>query len=82
MENKCIESEQIFFAKMNRYSFKLSDKKWQLDKENCVYPHKVVDRMPTKMKLSYLKTLAYYASEYSSFIFKVLTIYFMSGLVR
>lgn len=67
MENKCIESEQIFFAKMNRYSFKLSDKKWQLDKENCVYPHKVVDRMPTKMKLSYLKTLAYYASEYSSF---------------
>ncbi|EJA9158848.1 site-specific integrase, partial [Escherichia coli] len=55
MENKCIESEQIFFAKMNRYSFKLSDKKWQLDKENCVYPHKVVDRMPTKMKLSYLK---------------------------
>ncbi|ECX3763597.1 hypothetical protein R4I36_RS26920, partial [Escherichia coli] len=27
MENKCIESEQIFFAKMNRYSFKLSDKK-------------------------------------------------------
>ncbi|EIE1250948.1 site-specific integrase, partial [Escherichia coli] len=45
MENKCIESEQIFFAKMNRYSFKLSDKKWQLDKENCVYPHKVVDRM-------------------------------------
>ncbi|ECZ1425442.1 site-specific recombinase, partial [Escherichia coli] len=24
MENKCIESEQIFFAKMNRYSFKLS----------------------------------------------------------
>ncbi|EEV3271298.1 site-specific recombinase, partial [Escherichia coli] len=26
MENKCIESEQIFFAKMNRYSFKLSDK--------------------------------------------------------
>ncbi|EOO9411877.1 hypothetical protein LPT01_RS27055, partial [Escherichia coli] len=22
MENKCIESEQIFFAKMNRYSFK------------------------------------------------------------
>ncbi|EGB4195227.1 site-specific recombinase, partial [Escherichia coli] len=25
MENKCIESEQIFFAKMNRYSFKLSD---------------------------------------------------------
>ncbi|MCJ8439184.1 tyrosine-type recombinase/integrase [Escherichia coli] len=67
MEIKCIESEQIFFAKMNRYSFKLSDKKWQLDKENCVYPHKVVDRMPTKMKLSYLKTLAYYASEYSSF---------------
>ncbi len=41
MENKCIESEQIFFAKMNRYSFKLSDKKWQLDKENCVYPHKM-----------------------------------------
>ncbi|WP_227536713.1 hypothetical protein, partial [Klebsiella pneumoniae] len=27
MENKCIESEQIFFAKMNRYSLKLSDKK-------------------------------------------------------
>ncbi|EFE8044769.1 site-specific recombinase, partial [Escherichia coli] len=26
MEIKCIESEQIFFAKMNRYSFKLSDK--------------------------------------------------------
>ncbi|EAO8908519.1 site-specific recombinase, partial [Salmonella enterica] len=24
MEIKCIESEQIFFAKMNRYSFKLS----------------------------------------------------------
>ncbi|EFB2349370.1 site-specific integrase, partial [Escherichia coli] len=67
MEIKCIESEQIFFAKMNRYSFKLSDKKWQLDKENCVYPHKVVDILPTKMKLSYLKTLAYYASEYSSF---------------
>ncbi|PLL16755.1 site-specific recombinase, partial [Klebsiella pneumoniae] len=25
MEIKCIESEQIFFSKMNRYSFKLSD---------------------------------------------------------
>ncbi|EBT6171121.1 site-specific recombinase, partial [Salmonella enterica] len=24
MEIKCIESEQSFFAKMNRYSFKLS----------------------------------------------------------
>lgn len=70
MEIKCIESEQIYFAKMNGYSFKLSDKKWQLDKENCVYPHKVVDRMPTNMKLSYLKTLAYYASEYSSFYIK------------
>lgn len=65
MEIKCIESEQIFFAKMNRYSFKLSDKKWQLDKENCVCPHKVAEKMPIVMKLSYLKTLAYYASEYS-----------------
>lgn len=70
MEIKFIESEQVFFSKMNRYSFKLSDKKWQLDKENYVYPHKVVDRMPTIMKLSYLKTLAYYASEYSSFYIK------------
>ncbi|EBR5511736.1 site-specific recombinase, partial [Salmonella enterica] len=34
MEIKCIENEQIFFAKINRYSFKLADKKWQLDKEN------------------------------------------------
>ena len=52
MENKCVESEQIFFAKMNRYSFKLSDKKWQLDKENCVYPHKVVDRMVSAVEMN------------------------------
>ncbi|OJF29492.1 integrase, partial [Escherichia coli] len=67
MENKCIESEQIFFAKMNRYSFKLSDKKWQLDKENCVYPHKVVDRMTTNMKNSIIKTISYNTHKYSSF---------------
>lgn len=65
MEIKYIENETVFLARMSGYSFKLSDRKWQLDKETCVYPYKVVDKMPERMKLSYLKTLAYYASEYS-----------------
>ncbi|MCC8464732.1 tyrosine-type recombinase/integrase [Photorhabdus bodei] len=65
MKIKSIENEGVFLAKMSGYSFKLSDKKWQLDKEICVYPHKVVERMPEMMKLGYLNTLAYYASEYS-----------------
>ncbi len=47
-KSNVLKVSKFFFAKMNRYSFKLSDKKWQLDKENCVYPHKVVDILPTK----------------------------------
>ncbi|WP_349856176.1 tyrosine-type recombinase/integrase [Pectobacterium aroidearum] len=65
MKIKFIENEEVFLAKRFGYSFKLSDRKWQLDKEICVCPHKVVERMPELMRLGYLKTLAYYASEYS-----------------
>ncbi len=65
VEIKCIENEDIFLSKMSGYSFKISDRKWQLNKDLCVYPYKVAERMPELMKMSYLKTLAYYASEYS-----------------
>jgi integrase len=51
---------------MNGYSFKISDKKWQLDKETSVYPYKVVDKMPESLKIGYLNTLAYFSTEYSS----------------
>lgn len=66
MKIKSFQNEIIIHPKMLGYGFRLSDEKWQLDKETCIYPHKVANKMPITMQLSYLKTLAYFASEYSS----------------
>ncbi|RAR74672.1 phage integrase family protein [Pantoea ananatis] len=66
METCNLRKENLFFATMQRYSFKLSDTKWQLDKETCIFPHKIADKMPESMRIGYLTTLAYFSAEYSA----------------
>lgn len=66
METCNLRKENLFFATMERYSFKLSDTKWQLDKETCIFPHKIADKMPESMRIGYLTTLAYFSAEYSA----------------
>ncbi|MEI2605277.1 site-specific integrase [Erwinia aphidicola] len=66
MKTNTLKKENVFFAMMEGYSFKISDIKWQLDKENCIFPHKIADKMPEPMRVGYLTTLAYFSSEYSA----------------
>jgi len=64
---KCkLRKENLVFATMQGYSFKLSDIKWQLDKETCIFPYKIADKMPEPMRIGYLTTLAYFSAEYSA----------------
>lgn len=66
MKTNTLKKENLVFAMMEGYNFIIPDIKWQLDKNNCVYPHKVADRMPESMRVGYLNTLAYFSSEYSA----------------
>ncbi|WP_233266607.1 hypothetical protein [Pantoea ananatis] len=66
METCNLRKENLIFATMQGYSFKLSDIKWQLDKETCIFPHKIADKMPESMRIGYLTTLAYFSAEYSA----------------
>lgn len=66
METCNLRKENLIFATMQGYSFKLSDIKWQLDKETCIFPHKIADKMPKSMRIGYLTTLAYFSAEYSA----------------
>ncbi|MGC0892785.1 tyrosine-type recombinase/integrase [Pantoea agglomerans] len=66
MKTNTLKKENVFFAMMEGYSFKLSDIKWQLDKENSIFPHKIADKMPESMRIGYLTTLAYFSAEYSA----------------
>ncbi|WP_054634378.1 site-specific integrase [Pantoea stewartii] len=66
METCNLIKENLVFATMQGYSFKLSDTKWQLDKETCIFPHKIADKMPESMRIGYLTTLAYFSAEYSA----------------
>lgn len=66
METCNLRKENLVFATMQGYSFKLSDIKWQLDKETCIFPHKIGDKMPEPMRIGYLNTLAYFSAEYSA----------------
>ncbi|MBA4822930.1 site-specific integrase [Pantoea ananatis] len=66
METCNLIKENLVFATMQAYSFKLSDTKWQLDKETCIFPHKIADKMPESMRIGYLTTLAYFSAEYSA----------------
>ena len=66
METCNLIKENLVFARMHGYSFKLSDIKWQLDKENSIFPHKIADKMPESMRIGYLTTLAYFSAEYSA----------------
>lgn len=66
MKTNTLKKENVVFAMMEGYSFIIPDIKWQLDKNNCVYPHKVADKMPEPMRVGYLNTLAYFSSEYSA----------------
>lgn len=68
METCNLRKENLIFATMQGYSFKLSDIKWQLDKETCIFPHKIADKMPKSMRIGYLTTLAYFSAEYLSLI--------------
>ncbi|WNK54520.1 tyrosine-type recombinase/integrase [Pantoea agglomerans] len=66
METCNLRKENLFFATMQGYSFKLSDTTWQLDKETCIFPYKIADKMPEPMRIGYLTTLAYFSAEYSA----------------
>ena len=66
MEKCNLRKENLFFATMQGYSFKLSDTTWQLDKETCIFPYKIADKMPETMRIGYLTTLAYFSAEYSA----------------
>lgn len=66
METCNLIKENLVFATMQAYSFKLSDTKWQLDKETCIFPHKIADKIPESMRIGYLTTLAYFSAEYSA----------------
>ncbi|MDS7719854.1 site-specific integrase [Pantoea ananatis] len=66
METCNLRKENLIFATMQGYIFKLSDIKWQLDKETCILPHKIADKMPKSMRIGYLTTLAYFSAEYSA----------------
>lgn len=66
MKTNTLKKESLVFAMMEGYSFFIHDIKWQLDKNNCVYPHKVADKLPEPMRVGYLNTLAYFSSEYSA----------------
>jgi len=48
------------------YSFRTEDTFWQLDKNTRVYVGATISRMDTSMAEGYVKTLAYYAINYSS----------------
>ncbi|WP_109213818.1 site-specific integrase [Klebsiella variicola] len=66
MKTNNLKKENVVCAMMEGYSFNISDIKWQLDKENCIFPHKIADKMPEPMRIGYLTTLAYFSSEYSA----------------
>ena len=66
METCNLKKENLIFATMQGYSFKLYDIKWQLDKETCIFPHKIAEKMPKSMRIGYLTTLAYFSAEYSA----------------
>lgn len=66
MQINTLKKENVVLAMMEGYSFIIPDIKWQLDKNNCVYPHKVADKMPEPMRVGYLNTLACFSSEYSA----------------
>ncbi|ENQ5805655.1 site-specific integrase, partial [Salmonella enterica] len=66
MKTSTLKKENVVFAMMKGYRFRISDNKWQLDINNCVCPHKVADKMPESMRVGYLNTLAYFSSEYSA----------------
>lgn len=66
MKTSTLKKENVVFAMMKGYGFRISDNKWQLDINNCVCPHKVADKMPESMRVGYLNTLAYFSSEYSA----------------
>ncbi|WP_058973076.1 site-specific integrase [Type-D symbiont of Plautia stali] len=66
METCNLRKENLVFAKMQGYSFMLSDIKWKLDKETCIFPYKIADKLPESMRIGYLTTLAYFSAEYSA----------------
>lgn len=77
MQTKKIEEDIIYNSRMPGYCFHITDEKWELDKDVCIYPYKVTRKMPEPMKEGYLQTLAYYASEFSSGYVKTINFIFL-----
>jgi integrase len=77
MQTKKIEEDIIYNSRMSGYCFHITDEKWELDKDVCIYPYKVTKKMPESMKEGYLQTLAYYASEFSSGYVKNINLIFL-----
>lgn len=56
----------ICHARMKGYLFALNDDRWKLSKDIIVYPKNVTQYLHSDLKEGYVKTLAYFAMEYSS----------------
>lgn len=56
----------ICHARMKGYLFELNDDGWKLSKDIVVYPKNVTQYLNSDLKDGYVKTLAYFAMEYSS----------------
>ncbi|MDE8558844.1 tyrosine-type recombinase/integrase [Pantoea vagans] len=53
-------------ARMNGYYFDLNEDGWKLSKDIIVYPKNVTQYLKPEMKYGYIKTLSFFAMEYSS----------------
>lgn len=58
--------EASYKAKMNGYYFKLTDKKWKLDKSITISPIEVIKNASSDIQCGYLHTLAHCASNFSA----------------
>lgn len=68
--------EECCKSKMNGYFFKVSDKKWQLDKSICVFPVEVVKNLSPDFQFGYINTLAYFAKNFSAGYVKTVNVVF------
>ncbi|WGK57175.1 tyrosine-type recombinase/integrase [Pantoea sp. SS70] len=59
-------NEDVYHARMRGYHFYLNEDGWKLSKDIIVYSKNVTQYLKPEMQEGYLKTLAFFAMEYSS----------------
>ncbi|WP_168386211.1 site-specific integrase [Erwinia amylovora] len=65
LEDKKLNGE-VYHARMNGYYFDLNEDGWKLSKDIIVYSKNVTQYLEPEMKEGYVRTLAFFAMEYSS----------------